>query len=77
MTPAEQEYKTAFERQRDEERKHAEAVVAPTVAERTREGEDRGERVDRLAADDLVKGEKPAGGSVGGPNGLAGWWSSR
>ncbi|KAI5847991.1 hypothetical protein BZA05DRAFT_117395 [Tricharina praecox] len=77
MTPADQEYKTAFERQRDEERKQAEAVVAPIVVELTREGRDAGERIDRLGADDLVKGEKPAGGSVGVLSSVTGWWSGR
>ena len=74
MTPADQEYKTVFERQRDEEKK-AEAVVAPVVVEFTKEGRDGGARSDAL--DDLAKGEKPAGGNAGVLGSVTGWWSGR
>jgi hypothetical protein len=77
MTPADKEYKTAFERVRDAERREAEMVVAPIVAAATRDGRDGGNRIDRLGADDLVKGEKPKGGSVGVLSSVTGWWSGR
>jgi len=77
MTPADQEYKTSFERQRDEERREAEKLMAPIVVEATREGKDGGERIDRLGADDLVKGEREKGESVGTLASLTGWWSGR
>jgi hypothetical protein len=74
MTPADKEYKTAFERARDEERVQAEKVVAPVVAAATREGTDAGER---LGADNLVKGEKTKGESGSILSSVTGWWSGR
>ncbi|KAF8537732.1 cytochrome oxidase c assembly-domain-containing protein [Trichophaea hybrida] len=77
MTPADQEYKTAFEKARDEERKEAEKLMVPIVVEATKEGKDKGERIDRLGADDLVKEEQEKGGNVGTLASLTGWWSGR
>jgi hypothetical protein len=77
MTPADQEYKNAFEKAREAERAEAEKLMAPIVAQATKEGRDHGDRIDRLAADDLVKGEKPKGGSVGVMSSITGWWSGR
>ncbi|KAI5815162.1 hypothetical protein BZA77DRAFT_316588 [Pyronema omphalodes] len=77
MTPADQEYKNAFEKAREAERAEAEKLVAPVVVQATKEGRDHGDRIDRLGADDLVKGEKPKGGSVGVMSSVTGWWSGR
>lgn len=77
MTPADQEYKTVFEKARDEERKEAERLMVPIVVEANREDRNRGDRIDRLGADDLVKDEPEKGGSVGTLASLTGWWTGR
>ncbi|KAI5782634.1 hypothetical protein EDC01DRAFT_664348 [Geopyxis carbonaria] len=76
MTPADQEYKVAM-LAHEEERKNAARLMTPVIVEATRSGQDHGDRIDRLGADDLVKGEKEAGGSTGVVGSLTGWWSGR
>jgi hypothetical protein len=73
MTPADKEYKTAFERAQDEERAQAEKVIAPVVAATTRESTNAREK---LGADDL-KGEKTKAESGGILSSVTGWWSKR
>ncbi|CCX07848.1 Similar to hypothetical protein [Tuber melanosporum Mel28]; acc. no. XP_002836496 [Pyronema omphalodes CBS 100304] len=77
MTPADQEYKNAFEKARETEQAEAEKLMAPIIVQATKEGRDHGDRIDRLGADDLVKGEKAKGGSVGVMSSVTGWWSGR
>lgn len=77
MTPADQEYKTVFEKARDEERKGAGRLLMPMAVEASKEGRDRNDRIDGLGADDLAKGEREKDASAGTPAGLTGWWTGR
>lgn len=77
MTPADQEYKTVFEKARDEERKEAERLLIPIAVEASKEGRDRSDHIDGLGADDLVKSEREKDASAGTPAGLTGWWTGR
>lgn len=76
MTPADQTYKTRFEKE-EEKRKEAVALESPNVVEPNRAGIGKGNRIDRLGADDLATANQSKGSSTSILSSITGWWSGR